>query len=204
MASRRVRIKGIANIPQRRKTTKTGEQENQEECNSDKSKEIIKDNPSLTDVVNLKDATDETKDTLTINSDDQSSQVSGKDTADNEKDESVELNESVQHILPANNKCVKKKVEECHASVDNEIKDISKERPEKVHRRKFLKPSIRVDALNRNARTRIEDAKIDNENLQGNVNLNEIEISTNNAHTGLTIQKNEPLSGVYQVSINTR
>ncbi|KRT84632.1 hypothetical protein AMK59_2095, partial [Oryctes borbonicus] len=216
MASRRVRIKGIANIPQRRKPVSTvngTESEEQKEnsdnkcdepsdcsnlilaCNSHVTNTChVTDNQSRFDISLSKDSVeiDNRSDEIRNKSDEQLADL--KLIASEENDINVGIKENkqdVEHIA-----AIEKSMTE---SVDN----INKVR---IARRKFLKPPICLNALNRRPKEIASSVKIEpnKENLQesANINLNEVEISTTNKNSVL-IQKIEPHLAEITLGANT-
>lgn len=209
MASRRVRIKGIANIPQRRKPVNAingseSDEAKDNDTQTTQTQEIVN-KPNLNSTsdthVNIVDPAD--KEISVVNSIEETSEVSSREDEDIGKKTNIYREVLGPNILPIVPEIETKE----NDTTLNSNKIIGKTeigktaRTDKVpiNRRKFLKPVISVNSLSRKAREAKDEAKIEpnKENLQetANINLNEIEISTNNANSSVLIQKIEPPPG---------
>lgn len=213
MASRRVRIKGIANIPQRRKPTSTTDESKSEDQNDvDDNKPEIVDLPNLNNASNLHDSTPlvyQEKSDIDLIQD-----ISGTNNNHMQTERNNDANvqsedptDASQHKNPKNADVIENKEEQ---TANNKITNILI--PEKMNqsksvsiRRKFLKPPICVTALNRKLKDIRSEVQVEpnKENVleNVNVNLNEIEISTNNRSPTILIQKSEPQATVLNLGV---
>ncbi|GJQ79163.1 hypothetical protein Trydic_g5413 [Trypoxylus dichotomus] len=161
MASRRVRIKGIANIPQRKKPVNIVNGTELEEQTEITGNEFDKpfDNSNLNLACN--------------------SHVTTSDVINQSRlgISSIEGTIEVQNLYH-----------------HKRVVLIPEKRKTKI-RRKFLKPPISLNALNRRPKETTYEGRIEpnKENLQegANINLNEVEISTSNINSPVLIQKVE-------------